>query len=84
VGCSAEALLVALDVQGLCVSQGSACSSGVSTASPTIVAMGLTVPEAKEVLRVSWPMDAPVPDLERSAARLLQALGPLCRALRAP
>ena len=83
VGCSAETLLVALDVQGLCVSQGSACSSGVSTASPTIVAMGLSVPEAKEVLRVSWPMDAPQDALERSAARLLEALPPLCRALRA-
>ncbi len=82
INCSAETMLVALDVQGIGVSLGSACSSGVSTPSVSVRAMGLTDAAAREVLRVSWPMHASACQWAHMSARLLAALTPLCRALR--
>jgi cysteine desulfurase len=56
-GCDAETLLIALDLEGLCASAGSACHSGSSTPSGVLTAMGLTPEEARGTLRLSlgWP-----------------------------
>lgn len=81
-GCRAETLLVALDTQDIGVSLGSACSAGVSTPSATVRAMGLDEGAAREVLRFSWPMAETPAAWAASAARLLRALEPLCRACR--
>lgn len=53
-GVSAEVMLSALDLDGVCVSAGSACSSGSLTPSHVLVEMGLTPDEARECLRVSF------------------------------
>lgn len=53
-GMSGEALLIALDMQGMCVSTGSACSSGSIEASPVLLAMGLTPKEARSCIRFSF------------------------------
>ena len=53
VGIPSEILLGILDMQGIAVSAGSACSSGSISPSPVLLAMGLTREEAKECLRVS-------------------------------
>ncbi|MBC8259280.1 MAG: cysteine desulfurase [SAR324 cluster bacterium] len=53
-GISAESLLIALDLDGIAVSTGSACSSGAMEASPVLLAMGRSRAEAKSSLRVSW------------------------------
>ena len=53
-GISAESLLISLDMDGVAVSTGSACSSGAMEASHVLIAMGLTRAEAKSSLRVSW------------------------------
>lgn len=84
VGCRAESLLVALDVRGLCVSLGSACSSGVSTPSATVRAMGLSDTAAAEVLRVSLPLHGAKEAIEADLAALLAALKELCVLLRRP
>ena len=53
-GISSEILLSAFDLDGLCVSAGSACSSGSISPSHVLLAMGLNPVEAKECLRFSW------------------------------
>ena len=49
----AEALLIALDLEGVCASAGSACHSGSSRPSPVLAAMGLSAAEARATLRLS-------------------------------
>lgn len=51
---SAEVLLSVLDIEGVCVSAGSACFSGAVNPSHVLIAIGLTPQEAKETLRFSW------------------------------
>ncbi|NBX76176.1 MAG: cysteine desulfurase [Proteobacteria bacterium] len=53
-GIASEVLLGALDLEGISVSAGSACSSGSISPSHVLLAMGLNKQEAKECLRFSW------------------------------
>lgn len=53
-GVSGEALLISLDVKGIAVSTGSACSSGAVEASHVLLAMGRTREEAKSSVRFSF------------------------------
>ena len=53
-GVSAEALMIALDVQGIAVSTGAACSSGAIEPSHVLLAMGRTPDEAKSCVRFSF------------------------------
>lgn len=50
---SAERQLIALDLQGICVSAGSACSSGKIGRSHVLEAMGMGEDEVKSAIRVS-------------------------------
>jgi cysteine desulfurase len=52
-GLSGEALLARLDLEGVAVSVGSACSSGTLAPSPAILSLGLSPAEAKSVIRFS-------------------------------
>ena len=52
-GVSGEALLIRLDLEGVAVSVGSACSSGTLAPSPALLALGLSREEAKSVVRFS-------------------------------
>jgi cysteine desulfurase len=53
-GVDGEALLIALDLAGICVSSGAACSSGTSKPSHVLLAMGLTPSQAQACLRFSF------------------------------
>ena len=53
-GISSEVLLSALDLDGLYISAGSACSSGSLKPSPVLLAMGFSENEARECVRFSW------------------------------
>jgi len=48
-----EMLLLNLDVEGICVSNGSACTSGAIEPSHVLLALGLVTPTAKSSLRLS-------------------------------
>lgn len=48
-----EALVISLDMKGLAVSGGSACSSGATEPSHVLVAMGIPAPRARASLRFS-------------------------------
>jgi cysteine desulfurase len=52
-GADGEALLIALDLEGICVSSGAACASGTLTPSHVLLAMGLTPAQAHGALRFS-------------------------------
>jgi cysteine desulfurase len=52
-GIEGEALVIALDLQGLAVSTGSACSSGALEPSHVLTAMGLSRDQAKSSIRFS-------------------------------
>lgn len=52
-GVDGEALLIALDLEGICVSTGAACASGSLSPSHVLLAMGRTSAEAHGSLRFS-------------------------------
>lgn len=52
-GVDGEALLIALDLAGICVSTGAACASGTLSPSHVLTAMGLDAAGAQASLRIS-------------------------------
>jgi cysteine desulfurase len=64
-GCEADGILMGLDIQGIGVSTGSACSTGSIEPSRILLAMGLSVEEAKSCIRFSFPKELTSEDLER-------------------
>jgi len=63
-GLSAADLLVALDLERVYASAGSACSSGKPLAAEALVASGLLPEQAKSSLRFSWRADEPMENFE--------------------
>ena len=59
-GCDSEALLIAMDLEGICASAGAACTSGSTKPSHVLSAMGLSVNEARATIRfsVGWSTTA--------------------------
>ncbi|MGN1060794.1 MAG: cysteine desulfurase family protein [Candidatus Coproplasma sp.] len=53
-GCDGEQILFALDLQGIAVSTGSACSSGAVTPSHVLLSMGLGEAMAKSAVRFTF------------------------------
>lgn len=63
-GVPGDVLQQALDLDGFAVSTGSACSSGMVSASPVLSAMGLGPKAAKEAIRVSFGQGIAAADLD--------------------
>jgi cysteine desulfurase len=62
------ALLAALDLEGICASSGSACSSGSVTPSHVLLAMGVDRPLANSFVRFSLGRETSETDVARVAA----------------
>ncbi len=82
-GIEGEALLTHLDLEGIAVSSGSACSSGSPKPSYVLMAMGLKAEEARGAVRFTVGRDntpQQIDDVIRittAAVKRLQALSPL-------
>lgn len=77
-GADGEGLVIALDLRGVAVSTGSACSSGRIEPSGVLLAMGLTAEEAKSTVRFSMSRFTTAGELEQ-VGELLRELVPRCR-----
>jgi cysteine desulfurase len=63
-GMAAETLVIALDLQGVAVSAGAACSSGKVAQSHVLAAMGVPPRLAKAAIRISLGWDSKESDLD--------------------
>lgn len=79
-GAPAETLLVRLDLDGVAVSAGSACSSGTLAPSPALLALGMTRAEARQVVRFSLSRETREDEIDR----VLDLLPPAVVAARLP
>ena len=56
-GVSGEALMLLLDLRGICVSTGAACNTESVEPSHVLVSMGLTPDKARSCIRISLSAD---------------------------
>jgi cysteine desulfurase len=69
-GFEADSLLLGLDMEGIAASSGSACSSGRSSASHVLTAMGISHCDALSALRLSLGDDNTVDEVEYAVEKL--------------
>jgi cysteine desulfurase len=77
VGLDRQALFVALDAAGVACSTGSACASGSSEPSPTLVAMGCSEAETHGSLRFSVGAATTAAEVAEGAARISRVVNEL-------
>lgn len=80
-GADGEGIVIALDLSGVAVSTGAACSSGRIEPSHVLLAMGLTAPEARSTVRFSLSRFTTVEEIDK-AADLLREIVPRCSVSR--
>ncbi|MFA5137688.1 MAG: cysteine desulfurase family protein [Elusimicrobiota bacterium] len=74
-----ESIVLDLDLQGICVSTGSACATGEPEPSHVLLAMGLSEREAQGTARVSLGKDTRPDDLDKAAEALTRCVERLRR-----
>jgi cysteine desulfurase len=70
-GVNGEALRMAVDVSGVCVGFGAACSALAPEPSPALLALGLSPQQARSTLRISLPTDLSQENLHLGVDRLV-------------
>lgn len=73
-GLDGEALVAALDLEGIAVSAGSACTAGASEPSHVLLAMGRSREEARAAVRMSFGWASTTADRDRILAALPKVL----------
>ena len=76
-GADGEGIVIALDLSGVAVSTGSACSSGRVEPSPVLLAMGLTPDDARSTVRFSLSRFTTEEEVDR-VTELLRHMVPRC------
>ena len=76
-GADGEGIVIALDLSGVAVSTGSACSSGRVEPSPVLLAMGLSPDDARATVRFSLSRFTTEEEVDRTGA-LVRELVPRC------
>ncbi|MCH8828734.1 MAG: cysteine desulfurase [Planctomycetes bacterium] len=77
-GVEGEALLIALDLDGIACSLGSTCASGSAEPAPALAAMGCPVELARSAVRFSVSCDNTVEEIDAA----IQRIGDVCERLR--
>jgi cysteine desulfurase len=68
--CDGEALLMAMDLAGICASAGAACTSGSTKPSHVLSAMGLSPAEARGTIRFSLGWSTTAGEIDEALARI--------------
>jgi cysteine desulfurase len=79
-GLSSETLLMALDLEGICASSGSACMVGSVVASHVLLAMGLPLSLADSAVRFSLGHETTEEDVERAGDSIAKIMNRLSAA----
>lgn len=79
-----EALLIALDLDGICASSGAACASGSLTPSHVLTAMGLSSAEAQSTLRFSFGHSTTQAEIDTAVAAIVKHVAALPPAVENP
>jgi cysteine desulfurase len=74
-GGDGEAIQIALDLRGIAVPTGSACSSGRVEPSRVLLAMGLSEEDAKSSIRISLGRMSTEDEVDRALAALVEVIG---------
>ena len=83
-GADGEALVAALDLEGIAVASGAACASGSTEPSHVLVAMGLSRHLGAGAIRISLGFDTAADDVERLLVTLPDVVARVRDALVAP
>jgi cysteine desulfurase len=78
-GINRQALVMALDMAGVACSTGSACASGSSEPSATLVAMGLPQEQIESAIRLSLSTLTTAAEVHEAAQRILKCVNHLRR-----
>ena len=73
-GCDGENILFLLDLKGVAVSTGSACSAGAVTPSHVLTAMGLSESRAKSAVRFTFGKYNTLEEVDKTVTALKQAV----------
>lgn len=73
-GLDGDALLMQLDLAGVAVSLGSACASGSSRPSPSLVAMGIPADRLRSSVRFSLGANTSEREVDEAAARVVEVV----------
>jgi len=73
-GWTSETLLMALDLEGVCVSSGSACMVGSVVASHVLLAMGMSPERAASAIRFSLGKETRADEIERTIEAIARVL----------
>ncbi len=76
-GCEGEALVISLDLKGLAVSSGAACSSGAIEPSHVLLAMGMPHQRARSSIRISLGKQTTPEDIDFAAKIVPEAVSRL-------
>jgi cysteine desulfurase len=71
-GTDGESIVQSLDLQGIAVSTGSACTSASNEASHVLIAMGLEPQRARGALRLTLGSENTMEDIERPLSSCAQ------------
>jgi cysteine desulfurase len=78
-GFDSETLLMALDLEGVCASSGSACMVGSVVASHVLQAMGLSMERASSAVRFSLGRQTTADEIERAADAIARIFARLAK-----
>ncbi len=71
---TADALIAALDLEGICVSAGSACAAGAAEPSHVLLALGIPLERARGAVRFSLGQDVDEAEIDFVAERFAQVV----------